>query len=244
MAHAAARPRSLRVPLALSALLHAGLIAGLLLMRPDEPPPRPPTYQVNLVAAPPGPRAAGVVTPPTPEPTPEPKPEAKTPPRPVTERPPEPTAPTKRTAPVTRTPPKRSTPTPAQSTKTPPKVEAAPKAGGGPEGGRGADVANVRTEGIVFPFPGYLENIVRQITLRFQPPRGSVLRAEVTFLIQRDGSVTNVRFVQSSGNYSFDVEARGAVEKAARDRAFGPLPAGFSDDVLPVIFSFDPRLLR
>jgi len=33
-----------------------------------------------------------------------------------------------------------------------------------------------------------------------------------------------------------------AVEAAAR--SFGPLPAGFSDDVLPVIFSFDPRLIR
>jgi protein TonB len=163
----------------------------------------------------------------------------------VTERPPEPTAPTTKTAPVRRTtPPKRATPTPAQGKKAPPKVADAPRAGGGPEGGRGSDVANVRTEGIEFPFPGYLENVVRQIALRFVPPRGSSLRADVMFLIRRDGTVSNIRFVQSSGNYSFDVEARGAVEKAARERAFGPLPAGFSDDVLPVIFSFDPRLIR
>ena len=45
-----------------------------------------------------------------------------------------------------------------------------------------------------------------------------------------------------SGVYSFDTEAMGAVEAAAR--SFGPLPSGFSDDVLPVIFSFDPRLIR
>jgi hypothetical protein len=36
----------------------------------------------------------------------------------------------------------------------------------------------------------------------------------------------------------------GAVEAAARANAFGPLPQGFTDDVLPVIFSFDPRLIR
>jgi hypothetical protein len=36
----------------------------------------------------------------------------------------------------------------------------------------------------------------------------------------------------------------GAVDAAAQARAFGPLPQGFSDDVLPVIFSFDPRLIR
>ena len=242
MAEALVRPGTLGAPIAWSVLLHAGLVGAALLVRAPEPAPQPPTYRVNLVAAPPGPRAAGVVRPP--DPVEAPKPAAKTPPRPVTERPPEPTAPTKKAAPVTRTPPKRSTPTPAQGTKAPPKVDDAPRAGGGPEGGRGTDVANVNTAGINFPFPGYLDNIVRQITLRFQPPRGGALRADVAFLIRRDGTVTNIRFVQSSGNYSFDVEARGAVEKAAREKAFGPLPAGFSDDALPVIFSFDPRIMR
>jgi hypothetical protein len=47
-----------------------------------------------------------------------------------------------------------------------------------------------------------------------------------------------------SGNYEFDQEAMGAIEAAARVNAFGPLPDGFADDVLPVIFSFDPRVLR
>jgi len=102
----------------------------------------------------------------------------------------------------------------------------------------------VRTEGIEFPYPGYLQNIVRQIALRFKPPRGTNRRAEVMFLIHRDGSVSNLNFRVASGSYAFDVEARGAVESAAEARAFGPLPRGFPDDVLPVIFSFDPRLIR
>jgi hypothetical protein len=34
------------------------------------------------------------------------------------------------------------------------------------------------------------------------------------------------------------------VEAAARSGSFGPLPDGFKDDVLTVIFSFDPQLIR
>ena len=120
---------------------------------------------------------------------------------------------------------------------------AAPRAGGGPEGGTGTDVATVHTEGIEFPFPGYLNNIVRQIALNFKPSdTNSALRAEVMFLIYRNGSVKITRFVTRSGSYSFDLEAQGAIESAAPN--FGPLPDGFRDDVLPVVFSFDPRFLR
>jgi outer membrane biosynthesis protein TonB len=62
------------------------------------------------------------------------------------------------------------------------------------------------------------------------------------FLIHRDGTISNLRFVKRSGVYAFDLEAQGAIEAGAH--AFGPLPAGFSDDVLPVIFSFDPSLIH
>ena len=123
----------------------------------------------------------------------------------------------------------------------PAKAAPAPVAGGGSQGGRGADVANVHVDGIDFPYPGYLQNVVRQIAVNFKPSRGG-LTAVVAFLIRRDGSVTGIRLTTRSGVYSFDTEAMGAVEAAAR--SFGPLPAGFSDDVLPVIFSFDPRLIR
>jgi protein TonB len=233
----------LAAPVTVSAALHAVIAAGFLMMTPRPLPPSPPVYRVNLVAAPPGERAVGVVRPPTPEPPPT---KAAPPPRPVTSAPD--VAPAPRTA--RRPPPPR---TPAQATPTPepakpaerPRAETpAPTAGGGPVGGTGADVATVRTEGIEFPYPGYLQNIVRQIALRFKPPRGSARRAEVMFLIHRDGSISNLNFRTASGSYAFDVEARGAVESAAEARAFGQLPRGFPDDVLPVIFSFDPRLIR
>jgi protein TonB len=145
-------------------------------------------------------------------------------------------------------PPQRAAPVPATPSPAPTKQAPntpAPRAGGGPEGGRGTDVANVRIEGIEFPYSGYLANIVRQIALRFEPPsRNAPLRAEVSFLIHRDGSVTAQRIVVRSGVYAFDLEAMGSIEAAAAARAFGPLPAGYPDDVLPVVFSFDPSLIR
>jgi outer membrane biosynthesis protein TonB len=136
----------------------------------------------------------------------------------------------------------QSTPTTAQEE---PQAAPAPTAGGGPIGGAGSDVATVQTAGIDFPFPGYLNNIVRQVALRFEPPdRDQRLKAEIMFLIHRDGSVTNLRFIKRSGSYPFDLEAQGAVEAAGTARAFGALPEGFEEDVLPVSFSFDPQVLR
>lgn len=191
----------------------------------------PPIYRVNIVAAAPGPAAAGVVTPTSPPPDADQPP----PPRPKTDE-------------IVKVPvkaPTRRVPklaTPGVSDTRVDRNAPAPAAGGGDKGGRGTDVANIRTEGIEFPFPGYLENIVRQIALRFRPPRGSPLKAEVMFLIRRDGTISGFRFIQRSGSFTFDLEAQGAVESAAT--AFGPLPGGFRDDVLPVMFSFDPRLIR
>ena len=233
---AAPRPAPMTAALGAAALLHVAAGAVLLGLPGARRESLPPIYKVNLIAGPAGARAIGVVnpraeSPEAPPPTRAERPEAAVP---VETK----TAPARRT-----TPP--ATPTPPQpGAPRTPRDAPAPAAGGGPTGGRGADVANVRTEGIEFPFPGYLNNIVRQIALRFEPPPGTSLRAEVMFLVQRDGSVSNLRFLIRSGSYEFDLEAQGAIEAASSSRAFGPLPEGFTDDVLPVVFSFDPRLIR
>jgi outer membrane biosynthesis protein TonB len=138
--------------------------------------------------------------------------------------------------------PTRATPTPAAQSKQ--RNQAAPKAGGGPEGGAGTDVTNVRTEGMNFPFPQYLNNIVRQIQLRFRPRNAGNLTTEVVFFIRRDGSVQDFQVLKRSGSLPFDLEAQGAVEAASAARAFGPLPAGWGDDVLKVIFTFEPGLVN
>jgi protein TonB len=237
-------------PFTLSAILHAA-VATLLFntLKERKPVALPPMYRVEIVAAPPGERAIGEVK----------AAQAKAAPS-VTQ----PTAtqstvkemplPTAKPAPRT---PARATPVQgkvAQSQKVAPPTEAkvtpqpkteAPKAGGGPTGGKGTDVATVRSDGIEFPFPGYLNNIVRQIALNFKPRNPAArLKAEVRFLIHRDGSVSDLTFIRRSGNFSFDLEAQGAVEAASSTRAFGPLPTGFPDDALPVVFSFDPEFLK
>ena len=235
IARAEGRSR-LALPLTFSTLGHAAVVAALIFVRPSAPKQMPPMYRVNIVAAPPGPRAEGVVVPPA-APAPPPPP-APTPPRAQT---PPKAMPMPTSKPVSKpVPPATPTPTP---TATPPKTVTKP-AGGGPTGDRGTDVATVRTEGVDFPFPGYLENIVRQIAKNFGEHPNTNVRAEVQFLIRRDGSVSAIQFVTRSGNYSFDLDAQGAVEAAGKNNGFGTLPNGFPDDVLPVIFSFDPTVVH
>lgn len=237
MRAATRRAPGLGGPLLVSVLLHGALVAAALLWKAGDARDLPPMYRVDLVAAPPGERAAGVVretppavTPPT---------ESKAPPKAETNT-------AEKVAPIK--PPTKAAKAPTRATtnitKSPARADLskAPTVGGGPIGGQGTDVATVRTEGIEFPFPGYLQNIVRQIAINFKPKNPGALRAEVFFMIRRDGSVTGFRFVTRSGNYAFDLEAQGAVEAASA--SFGALPAGFTDDILPISFSFDPARLR
>lgn len=236
----AARP-SLALPVGASVLFHAAVITALFALRAAPPPAMPPVYAVRLIAAPAGPRQEGVVreTPAAPvKETPKPTPPLKAKPVPKA-------VPTVAKKPVAKTPPKatKATPAPAEA-KTKPANSRTPTAGGGPEGGTGSDVANVSTPGIAFPFPGYVDNIVRKVAERWQPPAGSSLSATVVFLIHRDGSVTDFQFKQRSGSFTFDLAAQGAIDAAGTARAFGPLPGGYPDDVLPVTFTFDPRIIH
>ena len=250
---------------------HVLLIGGtVLLTRLAAPAPMPPAYAVELVAAPAGPRALGAVQqgPSTQSSAAAANAAPARPADPVantgTELSERPVAAAKRPA---RTP----APTPAKKAPAPPVAAAsrttaarAPAgsgqtaarsgadvtvpgsrpAGGGATGGRGSDVASVKVQGIAFPYPGYLENITRQIALNFKPRPGVALKAEVTFLIHRDGSISDLRLSSRSGAYAFDLECIGAVEAVGQRKSFGALPTGFRDDVLPVVFSFDPTVLR
>ena len=194
----------------------------------------PPIYSVEIIAAAPSATPAIGVVAPTPA---DLKADAPAP------RAPNVTVPTPRALSIKTTQRPKAVPraTPTPPTAKPKTATPSAVARGGPTGGNGADVANVRIDGIEFPYPGYLNNIVRQVALNFAPDNPAPnLHAEIAFLIRRDGSVVGLRFVTRSNDYAFDLEAQGALEKAAP--AFGPLPEGFHDDVLPVVFSFDPRL--
>ena len=232
-------------PFTLSAILHAA-VATLLFntLKERKPVALPPMYRVEIVAAPPGERAIGEVKSGQAKATPSVTQQsaAQSSAREV----PLPRAKSAQKTPARATPGTAPAKAAASDAKAVPRPKTeAPKAGGGPIGGKGTDVATVRSDGIEFPFPGYLNNIVRQIALNFKPRTPDArLKAEVRFLIHRDGSVSDLTFIRRSGNFSFDLEAQGAVEAAASARAFGPLPTGFTDDVLPVVFSFDPEFLK
>ncbi|MBU6364648.1 MAG: TonB C-terminal domain-containing protein [Gemmatimonadetes bacterium] len=222
---------------------HAAALAAAWWVGSRPAPARPPVYRVELVGAPAGVRQAGIVGPP------DPAPPAAAPELGGAERvPPPPAAPAKPPKPKERPAP-RATPSPVRTRNAGrPKDAAAtgtalPKARAGATGGKGADVANVRTDGIAFPFPGYLANIVRQLARNWSPRRTSaVLVAEVRFLIHRDGSVSDIEVVRPSGDRLYDLDAAGAVESVGAARGFGRLPAGWQDDVLVVYFTFDYAL--
>lgn len=235
---AAEIPRTSVVPGALASLvIHVSLIAAFFLIKQPPTPPLPRVYRVQLFAAPPGEVATGVVNP-TPAPvTPPVAPAAQ----PVKHQQVVPVpSPTGRRAPV-----KQVTETPVTSK---PSKNAVPTAkAGSASGGSGADVTNLETPGFEFPYPAYLKNIVNQIIARFRPRvRTAGLSARVRFMIRRDGTVPieSIQLDQSSGVFTFNQDALAAVEEAAHNRAFGPLPAGFAEDVLPVFFRFDPSVIR
>lgn len=212
-------------------VVHAAAAAGIFLASQQAPvKAMPPAYAVELVAAPA--REPEIKRAP-PEAIPTPPPEEK--PAPVKPPPTPPKAPPK---PEPKAPPK-----PETEKKEPPAKTRAPEPPlPGETPSTGTDIATVKTPGLEFPYPEYLRNIVSQVYRRWERPSGSAsLRAEVSFMILRDGSVRDIKFTQSSGNFAFDLDAQGAVEAAGNAKAFGPLPEGWPADVLPVAFYFTPR---
>ena len=103
-------------------------------------------------------------------------------------------------------------------------------------GGEGLDVHMAGDE---FPYPEYLENIIRQLNRYFRWT-GANLTAQVGFEIMRDGTVRGIRVQKKSGNINFDLEAISAIEQAGKRGAFGPLPKGWVNDRLAISFRFEP----
>lgn len=236
--HRPPRDRSGRAAGVLGTLLIHGGVIVFLGAAVKAPEIGPPVYAVDLVAAP--------------APAPDEKPAPETVQREAAPAPPEAPAPAAKTAPVLVKPapkaPPKAAPRPAPAPTTPADREPAPRAAAaaapavGETPSTGSDAVTVKTEGLEFPYPEYLRNIVAQVYRHWDRPGGNVaLKAEISFLILRDGSVKNIRFVTPSGSFSFDLGAQGAVEAAGNAGAFGGLPDGYPADVLPVSFFFTPR---
>jgi periplasmic protein TonB len=207
-------------------LVHAAAVSFLFTtVKPTKA--SPPSYAVDLVAAPaPSQKRLAREALPTPPPEEKPAPVKPTPPKP-----------TKIPA-----PPKPKPTPPTEAKKEPPPKTAAPATPAeGETPSTGSDVATIKTPGLAFPYPEYLRNIVTQIYQRWDRGTGQQRNfAEISFLILRDGSVREIHFVTRSGSFAFDLNAQGAIEAAGNSRAFGPLPEGWENDVLPVSFYFKP----
>ncbi len=217
-------PGNTGLALAGTLVVHAAAGAFLLGAAGSGRKPLPPTYRVHLVAAP-APdqetrRAPEAFDRPAEE-QPAPAPAAKPPPKSTVSR----------AAP----PPNADRAQREAAPRTTPNVQPLP----GERPSTGHDVATVSTEGVAFPFPEYLQNIVSQVLRRWERPAQSTpLEAEVSFFVHRDGSITEPQFIKRSGNFAFDLEAQGAIEASGHDKAFGPLPSGWTADVLFVRFYF------
>ena len=103
---------------------------------------------------------------------------------------------------------------------------------------------NVRMEGIRRDYPEYYNNILRQMQRCFRWRGEEDLRATVYFVIDRDGSVSEVDILESSRSIAFDIEAMGAAECAGSRNRLGPLPEALPFDRLPIRFYFEPRARR
>ena len=100
---------------------------------------------------------------------------------------------------------------------------------------------NIRMEGVRRDYPEYYDNILRQMQRCFRWRGEDDLRARVYFVINRDGSVSEVDILEPSRSIAFDIEAMGAAECAGGRGRLGPLPEALPFDRLPVVFYFEPR---
>jgi len=225
----ARRPAAADVGVGLTGTIAIHALAGVLLVTgaAEARRPAPPTYRVHLVAAP----APTEETRKAPEAIERP---AEAPPAPAPKAKPPP----KNTAAKAAPPPVADNTKREAAPRTTPAVTPLP----GETPSTGKDVATVSTEGVEFPFPEYLQNIVAQVLRRWQRPLQSTpLEAEVSFFVHRDGTVSGLQFIKRSGNFGFDLEAEGVIEEAGRFKTFGALPDGWRADVLFVRFYFSGR---
>lgn len=229
-----------RASLLKSVLIHSLVLVALLVGPIFSPEPIEfESFQIEIVSAAPAEVAEDpvptpvqeevVVETPDPEP-PEPEVEETPPPPDDPEDPPEIEGPEEEE--------EESEPEPETPTPTPPPTDTAPPSAdtaAAEDEESGAEV-NVRLEGLKRDYPVYYQNIINQINACFRPPaRG--LETVINFVIRRDGTVSDIEFVERSGNATFDYAARGAIECAGEGR-FGPLPEDLPYDRLPVQFTF------
>ncbi len=209
-----------------SLVIHLGLAVGLATVANGASGPAPVVYSVRLLAAPaptsaPRRAAAAAIPVPTAQEVAPPE-KAVVPPKPRDE------------------PTVKSSEPPRDEKQLQTRSAVEPLPGETPS--TGSDALTFRQDGIQFQYPEYLNGVVTEIRRRWVNPSGaSRLSATIDFTIQRDGSVTGIRVARSSGDFTFNTEALGAIERAGLEGAFGALPAGYNGESLPIAFTFKPE---
>jgi TonB family protein len=223
---AAVLPRASRAGMVGSAVVHLILVAGLIFVARGASGPSPVVYSVKLLAAP------------TPRPSPRRAAEAATP---TVEREVAPPEDPVREPEVQQPVPEQQVDQAArEDEQLTTRSDTEPLPGETPS--TGSDELTFQQEGLQFQDREYLGRVVTEIRRRWVNPSGrSRLQATVNFTIEQDGSVSGVNLSQSSGNFTFNTEALGAIERTGRDGAFGPLPEGFNGVSLPIAFTFKPE---
>jgi outer membrane biosynthesis protein TonB len=212
-----------------SLAVHAGLVGAILVATflQAQDLPEFETFTVQIYSPPPQVEGPPQPEPPPPEVTPT-----------IVSRPTVDTPPAVTTKPV---PPKPVEQTPVEKpVEKPPEPEPVTGTAADPEstGGENIDIDNI---GADFPFPDYLENIIRQINRHFRGWSGDATpSAQIAFYINRDGTIGGLTLVEKSPDFKFNLQTMSAVELAGRNNAFGELPEGWVSDRLWVRFRFIP----
>lgn len=211
-----------------SALLHAALTAGFVLLPVLFAKPKEPLEYVSVLVVPPS--VLGVEEPPPPPPPPP-----RTPPPPQAEAPPPPPPPAP-DVPVLRTEKKKPETRPAPP-PPPPRLqqERPPRRQGSPTGnalGASTTRATLGVEDPNFTYGWYLDQVVNRITGNWTRPLvGPEARALFYFRILRDGTITELALVEPSGSDEFDAAARRAVEASS---PLPPLPRAYKPEFLGI----------
>ena len=216
-----------------SLISHVAIVAAAWLVPELLAKPSPPVEYFSVVVVPP--RVLGVEEPPPPPPPrvepPPPEPPPPEPPAPEPEPVPEdvPVLVEKKKK-VERKPPPKKRPAPP-----PPKaVEPPPKRIGSPFGnplGASTNQATLGVEDPNFTYGYYLDRVVAVISSNWLRPMIGNLETRLHFRIQRDGTITDLRVVESSTSREFDDAALRAVNASS---PLPPLPKGYSEDDLGI----------
>lgn len=96
---------------------------------------------------------------------------------------------------------------------------------------------NIQTDFATFPYPWYITQVRNQLWSQWEKrrPAGVTLGSLVSFAIDRDGKIKNLKIEKSSGDESFDFAAKSAVVNAG---PFQPLPMFYEKDELTVTVEF------